>query len=150
MSLPSIGWQQSIFISEIMMMLTLFRRSRKACKVAERPRIICRLKYVTVINIIDAHLRGPSLMHPPKFLPDHRLSDWPECVLEIRCRICGGRSASCAVKGLIRWYGDRTFAEVLARLRCKYCRKKPAPVYLCASPHRRPSRFNRTRILWYP
>ncbi len=61
------------------------------------------------------------------------LSDWPDCVLEIRCHLCGGRSSQCAVKGLIHWYGDRTFAEILKRIRCKFCRRRPAPVYLCAS-----------------
>jgi hypothetical protein len=75
-------------------------------------------------------------MHPPRFLISHLLSDWPECFLEIRCRPCGDRSSQCAIKGLIRWYGDRTFAEVLARIKCKYCRKRPARVYLCASQHR--------------
>jgi len=25
-------------------------------------------------------------MHPPPFHPDHRLSDWPDCCLEVRCR----------------------------------------------------------------
>ena len=38
-----------------------------------------------------------------------------------------------AVKGLLRWYGNRTFAEVLSRLRCKYCRRSPAAVYLHAA-----------------
>jgi hypothetical protein len=28
--------------------------------------------------------------------------------------------------------GDRTFAEILPRLRCKRCNRPPAPVYLCA------------------
>jgi hypothetical protein len=32
--------------------------------------------------------------------------------------------------------GNRWFAEVLRRLKCKYCRRAPSPVYLCASQHR--------------
>jgi hypothetical protein len=28
-------------------------------------------------------------------------------------------------------YGDRTFAAVLAKLRCQKCGKPPAPDYLC-------------------
>jgi len=33
---------------------------------------------------------------------------------------------------LLRDYGDRTFGQVLAKLRCQKCRKRPAPVFLCA------------------
>jgi hypothetical protein len=44
---------------------------------------------------------------------------------------CRGRSVI-PVRLLIREHGDRTFAHVLAKLRCKQCRKPPAPVYLCA------------------
>jgi len=36
----------------------------------------------------------------------------------------------------LRPCGNPTFAELLPRLRCQKCRGKPAPVYLCASPHR--------------
>ena len=36
------------------------------------------------------------------------------------------------VRLLLRDRGDRTFAAVLAKLRCQKCRKPPAPVYLCA------------------
>jgi hypothetical protein len=32
----------------------------------------------------------------------------------------------------MRQHGDRTFADVLPRLRCRQCGKAPAPVYLCA------------------
>src|SRR3954463_3499560 len=34
-------------------------------------------------------------MHPPPFNPNHRLSDWPDCVLELRCRC--GRSSTPAI-----------------------------------------------------
>ena len=44
---------------------------------------------------------------------------------------CRGQSVY-PVRLLQRDHGDRTFAQVLAKLRCKRCRKPPAPVYLCA------------------
>ncbi len=72
-------------------------------------------------------------MHPPRFLQSHLLSDWPECFLEMRCRWCHERRMAVAVKGLMRWHGNKTFAEVLARLRCKFCRRTPASVRLLAS-----------------
>jgi hypothetical protein len=68
-------------------------------------------------------------MHPPPFRRQQRLSDWPDCRLELHC--CRGQSVI-PVRLLIRDHGDRTFAQVLAKLRCKQCRKPPAPVYLCA------------------
>lgn len=75
-------------------------------------------------------------MHPPQFLLSQLLSDWPDCILEMRCVRCNGRSMTCAVKGLMRWYGNCSFAVLLSRLKCKFCRRAPSPVYLCASPHR--------------
>ena len=75
-------------------------------------------------------------MHPPAFRLDHRLSDWPECHLELRCTPCGGRSTAPAVKFLARQLGNPTFAALLARLRCHHCGAKPAPVHLCASYQR--------------
>jgi hypothetical protein len=68
-------------------------------------------------------------VHPPPFRRTQRLSDWPDCRLELHCR--RGQSVY-PVRLLMRDHGDRTFAEVLAKLRCKQCRKPPAPVYLCA------------------
>jgi hypothetical protein len=68
-------------------------------------------------------------MHPPPFHRGQRLLDWPDCRLELNC--CRGQSVL-PVRMLLRDYGDRTFAEVLAKLRCRTCRKPPAPVYLCA------------------
>jgi hypothetical protein len=50
---------------------------------------------------------------------------------EIELHCCRGQSVF-PVRLLIRDYGDRTFAAVLAKLRCQKCRKPPAPVYLCA------------------
>jgi len=71
-------------------------------------------------------------MHPPRFLRTHLLSQWPECSLEIGCRRCETRTMTIAVKGLMRWYGNRSFADILDRLRCKYCRRRPTTVRLHA------------------
>jgi hypothetical protein len=75
-------------------------------------------------------------VHPPPFRYDHKLSDWPDCWLEMRCRKCNGRSAVTPMKLLIRKHGDRTFLDLIPRLRCSQCRSAAAPVYLCASPQR--------------
>lgn len=72
-------------------------------------------------------------MHPPRFLQSQLLSDWPDCFLEIGCARCEERSFTIAVKGLRRWYGNLTFAELVSRLRCKYCGRKPGSVQLLAS-----------------
>jgi hypothetical protein len=68
-------------------------------------------------------------MHPPPFRPQHRLSDWPECQLELHC--CRGMTLY-PVRLMIEQRGDVSFGELLPRLRCKKCRRPPAPVYLCA------------------
>jgi hypothetical protein len=70
---------------------------------------------------------GP--VHPPPFHPQHRLSDWPDCRLELHC--CGGTVLH-PVRLLLTKRGDLAFADILPRLRCARCGKKPAPVYLCA------------------
>ena len=75
-------------------------------------------------------------MHPPDFRPSQRLSDWPDCTLELSCQPCGGRSSHPPVKLLRAELGDRTFEEVLAKLRCTHGHRKPAPVYLVAGHHR--------------
>jgi hypothetical protein len=75
-------------------------------------------------------------MHPPKFRKDHRLSDWPDCYLELRCQAGCGRIVIPPIALLMRELGDTTFAEMLPKLRCRQCRAKPAPVFLCASFHR--------------
>ena len=69
-------------------------------------------------------------MHLPAFHLTHRLSDWRRCVFELRCP-CSPRMVMLPVRMLLE-HGDRTFAAVLARLRCSKCRGKPAPVYLVA------------------
>jgi hypothetical protein len=74
-------------------------------------------------------------MHPPPFLLAHRLSDWPECKLELHC--CRGATAL-PVRLLVQQRGDVSFGELLPRLRCKECKRPPAPVYLCAG-HREPN-----------
>ena len=68
-------------------------------------------------------------MHPLPFNPHQRLSDWPDCRLEVRC--CKG-VVIYPVRLIAEQHGDRTFAAVLARLRCSRCGSRPAPVYLCA------------------
>jgi len=72
-------------------------------------------------------------MHPPPFRLDHRLSDWPNCRLELQC--CKGTVVA-PVRLLATQHGNVTFAHLLSRLRCGQCRGKPAAVYLCAG-HRR-------------
>lgn len=57
------------------------------------------------------------------------MSDWPECSLEISC--CKGTSIY-PVKLLVAKRGDLQFHQVLARLKCPACGKKPGPIYLCA------------------
>ena len=68
-------------------------------------------------------------MHPPAYRPDHLLSDWPACHLEIHC--CKGQTLV-PIRLLIATHGDRSFTSLLARLRCSRCGGRPAPVYLCA------------------
>jgi hypothetical protein len=74
-------------------------------------------------------------MHPPVFRRDHRLRDWPGCWLELRSPRCRNTVVA-ATKMLMSRHGNRTFDEVLGRLRCQKCRVPPAPVFLCATPHR--------------
>ena len=76
-------------------------------------------------------------MHPPSFRIQQRLSDWPECWLEVCCLPCGGRTVNIPVKLLLKRQGDATFSQVLGRLKCTRCKQFAAPVYLCASPHRK-------------
>lgn len=73
-------------------------------------------------------------MHPPAFNPAQRLSDWPDCVLELRCP-CSPRVVMQPVRMLLE-RGDWTFSAVLTALRCSKCRGKPMPVYLVAGYHR--------------
>jgi hypothetical protein len=57
-------------------------------------------------------------MHPPQFRPTHKLSDWPECVIELQC---GGGSVGYPVGLLIKRKGDMTFENLVKRLRCQRC-----------------------------
>jgi hypothetical protein len=68
-------------------------------------------------------------MHPPAFRLQHHLSDWPGCLLELNC--CRGMTVM-PVRLLMQQWGDVSFAELLPRLRCRKCKRPPAPVYLCA------------------
>ena len=72
-------------------------------------------------------------MHPPHFTPQQRLSDWPQCIVELRC--CTGIHPI-PVRMLLAKHGDLTFAELISKLRCSKCRKPAAPIYLNASNHR--------------
>lgn len=79
-----------------------------------------------------------SGVHPPRFnLQQDRLSDWPDCTLEIRCAAGCLHTGHPSVKLLMMKYGNPYFRDVLPRLRCHNCRKAPAPVYLVAGHHRR-------------
>jgi hypothetical protein len=71
-------------------------------------------------------------VHPPDFSIHHRLSDWPDCRIEVNCSPCGGRRVDIPVRLLLRDGPDRPFASIVAGLRCKVCGGKPAPVYLVA------------------
>lgn len=73
-------------------------------------------------------------MHPPAFNPTQRLSDWPECWLEVRCP-CSPRVAMLPVRLLLE-RGDCPLGHVLAALCCSTCKGKPAPVYLVAGQAR--------------
>src|SRR6476646_5011098 len=57
-------------------------------------------------------------MHPPLFRKTHRLSDWPECVIELHCLDCRGGSVGYPVRLLMERRGDMTFENLLRRLRC--------------------------------
>jgi hypothetical protein len=68
-------------------------------------------------------------MHPPGFRHAHRLSDWPDCRLEVVC--CRG-STVLPIRMLIKHHGDLSFQDVIRRLRCTRCRGWPNRIYLCA------------------
>ena len=84
----------------------------------------------------EAETMVPGPKHSPQFRKDHRLSDWPNCNLELRCEGGCGRTVIPPLTLLLRELGDTTFAEMLPKLRCRQCRRKPAPIFLCASFHR--------------
>lgn len=73
-------------------------------------------------------------MHPPPFDPSHTLADWPDCFIEARCSQCGRVTI-----GPLRNLGPPSalIMAVVGRLSCARCRVLAAPVYLCASYHRR-------------
>ena len=69
--------------------------------------------------------------HPPAFLLSHRLLDWPKCWLEVHCAVCKSTILH-PTKLLAERHGNRSFQEVLGRMRCKKCGAPPETVYLCA------------------
>ena len=70
-------------------------------------------------------------MHPPLFRIQQLLSDWPDCWLELSCSSCG-RKAIYPVGMMHKQFGDRSFEQLMPRLKCKGCGASPAPVYLGA------------------
>ena len=78
-------------------------------------------------------------LHPPAFSLDHALSDWPHCILKVRCP-CSPQVTLLPARFLSEQHGNRPFKAILAALRCQSCRGKPAPVYLVAEHHREPGK----------
>lgn len=62
----------------------------------------------------------------------HRLSVWRDYRLEMHCCRCEQRTTGMEVAGLIRFYGDKTFAEIIRRLRCMFCKQRPTFIALCS------------------
>ena len=67
-----------------------------------------------------------------KFSYNHRLSVWRDYRVEMHCCRCEQRSTHIEVAGLIRWHGDKTFSEILPRLRCMFCKQRPTFLFLAA------------------
>jgi hypothetical protein len=72
-------------------------------------------------------------MPPAKFSHNHRLSVWRDYRLHMHCCRCEQRSTHIEVAGLIRWHGDKTFTELLPRLRCMFCKQRPT--FLSLAPN---------------
>ena len=75
-------------------------------------------------------------MHVPPLLPSHRLSDWPDCTVELRCGC--GRSSMPGTRLLAKRHGDQPVVALVQRMRCKDCGAKPDKVWLVAEHHRSP------------
>jgi hypothetical protein len=73
-------------------------------------------------------------MHPPPFRISQRLLDWPDCWIELRC-ICPNVSVY-PCKLMAKRHGNRTFGDVIGRVKCGKCSRRPFSIYLCASAHR--------------
>ncbi len=69
-------------------------------------------------------------MPPAKFSRHHRLSVWRDYRLHMHCCRCEERTTYIEVAGLIRWHGDKTFTEILRRLRCMHCKGRPTFIFL--------------------
>ncbi len=70
-------------------------------------------------------------LHPPAFQPSQRLLNWPECRLEMRCSSCKS-TVLFPTKLIAQRHGNLSFSEVLGRIKCSRCGKRPETVYLCA------------------
>ena len=75
-------------------------------------------------------------MHPPPFNPNHVIADWPDCHLELGCPTCG-KVTIISLRMFGRDHGRILVLDLVSRLRCQAYRVAAAPVYLCASHHRR-------------
>jgi hypothetical protein len=64
-------------------------------------------------------------MPAQKFSYNHRLSVWRDYRLEMHCCRCDQRTTGMEVAALIRWHGDKTFEEIVRRLCCGFCRRRP-------------------------
>ena len=60
-------------------------------------------------------------MHPPPFRLTQRLSEWPDCRLELNC----SAAPVLPVRLLAQDRGDQTFAAIVTRLRCSKCGRPP-------------------------
>ena len=70
-------------------------------------------------------------LHPPTFRVSHRLLDWPNCRLEMRCGSCRNVVLS-PTKLIAERHGNRMFSDVLGRIKCQRCGSPPESVFLCA------------------
>ncbi len=75
-------------------------------------------------------------MAPARFSHFHKLSVWRDYRLQMHCCRCEQRSTYIEVAGLIRGHGDKTFAEILPRLRCMFCKQRPTFLSLAALTQR--------------
>ena len=73
-------------------------------------------------------------MHPPAFHPDHKLLDWPDCRLELRCSC--GITVFYPTQILATRHGNRPFRHILQRAKCSRCGSRPVAAWLCAGERR--------------
>ena len=81
----------------------------------------------------NGHLQGIA-KQPPAWNQNQRLLEWPECTLDLSCTC--GFSSGYPCKLLAARHGNRTFADLLPRLKCRVCRSAPAEIFLVAGHQR--------------